>query len=331
MKKALSLILIFYVQLTMAQVMIQKSDSKKMKAFLNSKTLFVLTGDKDFDEKLKNSVSKYWKVTPFDFIAANERKQYEKDEKYSFLTMNEFKGTSQDFYRQEFLHRSAAESFETNSQNIYTLIGGGSSLDKYNIESWQIGYGTMDLSSKLLDIKYRIEYLIKGLNDGVEILKNNAIKGNEDKVAETVFDKFSSNAKVLKSKVLLVDSEYTVDNTKVKGYKSNLLSGKIPGKMVDLDDLKKNGINYEVMPHNRVMELVSGDNSNYCYLCPTNRSCFKTGSNSGVRSMNMNGMMMGGPWFIFDLETKNIVFAYLNEHAPVFDKKAVEKLSLAVR
>src|ERR1043166_1368124 len=224
MKKLLLLFLLISYNNLFSQVILESFDSKRMKAFLDSKTLFVLTGDKTFDDQLKLAVPKYWKVTPYDFISKDDVEKKQMDESFSFFLFNEFKSTVETRYDR--INGGLSKNYEV----IYTLMAGGKKLDRYNTQGQQLAYITVDLGGNMYDMSYRIEYAIKGVNDGLQTVTSKNIKGSDEKVEDAVFDNFSLQANVLKQKTLLIDKSYAFD------------MGKHFGKMVDVDEMKKHNI-----------------------------------------------------------------------------------------
>src|ERR1700741_1271779 len=138
-KLSLFIIALAIGQTVFSQVILQSFDSKRMKSFLDAKTLFVLTGDKIFDENLKAAVSKYWKVTSHDFIPESDVESRQTDDALSFFLFNEFKSTYES--GQDRMMGGLSKRKEV----IYTIMNGGKKLDRYNLQGQQIGFITADL------------------------------------------------------------------------------------------------------------------------------------------------------------------------------------------
>jgi len=301
MKKILTIILVCLCNHVFPQVVLQSSDSKEMKKFLASKTLFVLTGNKDFDDHLKSAVTKYWKITPHDFIPDNDFDSKVSDDSFSLMAMIEFVTKVSDV-NQDFTPTGSKVRTQYD-RSVYGLIAGGRKKINNYTEKDQIGYINFDnlvYERDKMSSAYRLDFIIKGLNDGIELVIKNNISGGSDKVAQSVFDKYGDQASVLKQKTLLIDKYYTTDR------------GPHMGVMVDVKELQKHGIKYEIKTREEILEILKNGDSKYCFYF-------------GIMSIGF-----GFTSYIYDVETKSTIFANLDMKDFFFSKKAMEKLFSAM-
>ncbi len=90
------------------------------------------------------------------------------------------------------------------------------------------------------------EQTIRGLNDGVEIIKNNNIKKNGVSLYKEIHDEILPRAKVLQTKTLLIAD--------------------VMERYIDLKALTKKGIKYKVISHKEYASLKKDELSNYCLM-----------------------------------------------------------------
>ncbi len=66
-------------------------DKHQIESFFNSKTMVVLESGmfSNFNMEIKDAMEKYWKITPYDFIDADEFREKMQDSTYSFIMLTQ--------------------------------------------------------------------------------------------------------------------------------------------------------------------------------------------------------------------------------------------------
>jgi hypothetical protein len=185
---------------TTAQIMDATGD--KLNTFFASTVYVPITGNVAFDEALQKGFNKYWKVTPFKFIPGDEYKKLykanEKDRKHepgnpkSFL----FQWSSNWIQITDVCH---ADTYFYGDENL-------------SESQWVDGTDYFAKSKTFDNIKYRIDYIIKAMNDLILLTKEQNLAFNQFNAISSVINK---NTNILQYKTLLVNIDFKYGNKKV--------------------------------------------------------------------------------------------------------------------
>ncbi|MFY9310029.1 MAG: hypothetical protein WAQ28_13365 [Bacteroidia bacterium] len=196
MKRIILLLCICFLTLkSKSQIVAQ--DHEGLATFLNSTLYVPITGYKEFDEALQSAFKKYWKITPYKMANEAEYSALEKENKKR-------KG------KQSFLFELSYSSFSiTRTSYVSTFYQGTEGYDFY------------DKTKKFNHAKYRIDYVVKLMNDAITLVKNNKLgpaPGNStlsSPLRDELCKLFSENAKVIKDKTLILNRDMKFLRTEI--------------------------------------------------------------------------------------------------------------------
>lgn len=218
LKKNLILLLLLIPVFSNAQVVTKAFDSDEMKQLMKSKTMMVLTGDKDYDAALKDAAQKYWTVTPFDFISIQEAETQITDNSKSFLFPFLITVTHE--------HVGANWKDYMKIKSWLSLINGGQKKIKSYSDADVIalsGFNYWGDEVEYTASAYRLDYMVKGINDGLKITLDKKLTGGAAKMPFNVIDEINKKTvAALKSKTLLVNKD-----TKTSMFNKSQLEEKI--------------------------------------------------------------------------------------------------------
>lgn len=224
MKKITLLLLstLFISSISNAQIM--DATGEKLNTFFTSTVYVPITGNVAFDEAVKRGFTKYWKATPFKFIEGAEyKKLYKENDKNNNHTAGQPKT-----FLFEWSHNWISI---TDICHADTYMYGDENLSE---AKWVDGSDYFAKSKTFDNIKYRIDYIIKAMNDLILLTKNNNLAYNQFNEISSAINK---NSNILKKKTLLVNMDFKYANKKV--YKEGVFNGyPYPYKLVSDADFK---------------------------------------------------------------------------------------------
>lgn len=231
-KETLSiLLLIFAFYSSKAQYGSCNTTKLELENFKSSKTLVVLTGNKEFDENLKLGMNTYWKLTDYDFIEESEVKSKLSNKKYSFIMP---------------LENQITDNVSTQSYPILALLLGGRT-DGYNM----IAHNEIDNFGKeksVIDASYRAKHLIKILHDYMLLKLDGKVRSYCASMRSGLQNIYNEKNHLIKQKTLLIDEAQTkLNETDAKKY----YSGKV--KITSKKEIEK---------------IINKGDKDYCYLLP---------------------------------------------------------------
>lgn len=218
LKKILIVILILTPAFIKAQVVTRSFDSDEMQQMLKSKTMMVLTGDKDYDASLKEAAQKYWTVTPFDFISLQDAETQVADKSKSFLFPFLITVT----------HEHVGQNWKDymKIKSWLSLVNGGQKKIKNYADGDVIalsGFNYWGDEVEYTSAAYRLDYMVKGINDGLKITLDQKLTGGAAKMPFNVIDEINKKTvAALKTKTLLVNKD-----TKTSMFNKSQLEEKI--------------------------------------------------------------------------------------------------------
>lgn len=284
LRSLFSVLIFFLWSLTPSDAQMNKMTEKRTAEFLASTTYVELTDYDDLNTAIKTAFQKYWAVTPHKFVTTDELKEVLKDPKISLFRLISF--------------AAGKASLENENAFFAIFMGGRKKLDWYEKDDI--------LTSEYLDFAggekwvyesgYRVDFLIKTMNDYLLGLKNN--------IKDT-----ANQPTLLKNKTLLVAKETLAAKAspiiagtgKVKAFEEKALEGyKYPYKVLPLNEIKK------------IIEDTTASNKQFCLLAPKVSEAIKT-------------------FYVYDLESKKRIYWWVpskkSSIRPPFTKKDFEEAS----
>jgi len=161
--------LFLFSNLLNAQYSFSPYQTKQFKSFFETKTLVVLTGNKEYDENIKLGMEAYWEHTEFEFIDGAQFDEKILDSKYSFIVPMKYS-----------MEATSEVRYEVTP--IIGAINGGKKLSKLRTEHI-IGMALTDRiysesrkfgrEKKIEDYAYRVKHMISYINDAILEVKQN--------------------------------------------------------------------------------------------------------------------------------------------------------------
>lgn len=252
MKKLFIVIMSLLSFSAMTQIVTRSYDSDEFKQLLNSRTQIVLTGKTEYDNALKEAVNKYWKITPFDYIKIEDIEKSIQDKSKSFLipliVTVTFKNT--DIRKSDY---SKLKSW------LSVVNGGKKSFEKYtdNDAICISGFNYYGDEPNYENASYRLDYMVKGINDGIKMTKEKKFEGNAKSMIFTVIKEINKNViTALKEKILVINKDMTSRATKKA----------IIGS--DLFDDAKYPYKFKYVGDSEFKNILNGNSSEYLCLIP---------------------------------------------------------------
>lgn len=235
-----------------SQVVTISAESEKFANILTSKTMVVLVGDEKFDNAVKKAVEKYWKVTPYEFIEMNKIDEYISDKSKTFLLP---------FVVTVTYTHSAGSGFSDYSKikSWYSLlIGGRSKLTNYSDNDALVisPFNYYGDERSFVKCAYRMDYMVKGINDAINRSKEKNLTGSGPKVI------FKSIDEINKGTVAAISKKTLVINKDVICWFNNkpFISGK-------LFEGAKYNFKYKLVSDSEFKSIMAGNSSEYlCYF-----------------------------------------------------------------
>lgn len=201
MKKIYVLLLLIVISVTTLKAQEMNATADELGLFLTSTLYVPITGNIAFDDALQNGFSKYWKITPYKLLEYKEFSKLEQvNEKQKYTEIPK-----------SFLFSWASNMFKiSHICSAETSWQGGEML----MESKWLKDGTADFAkTKRMDyIRYRIEYIVKAMNDMITYTRDNKLGKGNPKQANTLMQQqirnhINTSAKSIKDKTLVLNMD----------------------------------------------------------------------------------------------------------------------------
>ncbi len=200
MKKLPIFILTIFSIVLRAQIITTSYNSTSFESTMKSTTMIVLLGDTAYDNSIKRAVTKYWKVTKYEFIDVKNIDTKIADETKSFLLPLMITVTWTHEMNSKFDDFSKLKCWLT------VINGGKKSIRKYS-DNDPIAISPFNYWGDENDYKncaYRLDYMIKGINDGFEVCKQKQLEGSYPKMVKNSISEINKQTENLLSKKTLV-------------------------------------------------------------------------------------------------------------------------------
>lgn len=262
---ALSLGLLSISPLSAQQYVNYGNDEPEIQNMIKNPLYIVASGDKVFDDALAASVEKYWKQSASTkVISKAEMNKYMKDKNNYFIAPVQ--------YHLGIYMPNAKELSET--CNLAVFNGKYNKLDDFKPFMVIATAPFMLLESK--EASSMTDYLVKAMNEGVDITIKNDLKGKPGK--KTLFAEINKKSALLKTKKLL-----------------------IPENMFDEKALAKYKLPYEVKTSTEIEKIIKEGSKEYCLVsyrfASDNKNFFVFDLETKdlvYATFTMNGMPPGG-------------------------------------
>ena len=286
----------FSVSALHAQLLTTGIGSPYFEQMVKSKLMVVLTGQQEFDENITKAVQAYWKVTPYEFIELKNIDNHIQDKSLSFLVPLK---TIVTFSSYSSSSPSSPKNSYSKTKSWFVIVNGGKKSFKKYIENDAIAFSPFNLYGDEENYEksaYRADYMVKGMNDGIEITKNKKISGGPASMPFKMIAIINERSKVLTKKTLVINKD-------IMNYY---------GKAVyEEDDFKKNyPYKYKFVPLQEFREIVAGKSDEYLCLLP---------------AFEVNKHVL-----IYDTSTRETVFYGWSMQGMNVGKKDMEKMIEAV-
>lgn len=253
MKKIiLSLAVLLFADLSQGQVLQFTPDSKQFQSLITRTINVVETGNEEFDKALHSAFDTYWKSTKFEYITYDDFKKSVTDQNKSFfIPMNinvTFTKTKNGMQQQALYEKT---------KFWYGLINGG----KKSIES----YGDNDVivlspiglysgEDQLFPSIYRLDYVVKSMDDAISGAKNGQVKG---KLLESLKPINAGFVKIAKEKTLIINKDA-----------HSVAMGKDRGQTTLEKALVEYPYKYKFVSDSEFKDIMSGNDESYICLLP---------------------------------------------------------------
>ncbi|MBN1185087.1 MAG: hypothetical protein JXB49_22565 [Bacteroidales bacterium] len=216
----------------------------ELETVLTSKTYIVLFGEKDFNEKLKESVKKYWTITEYEFINLEDVDNFIQHEGYNMLVPI-VKGGGELFYM------------------YYALIPTGKkTVQSVSYSKW---YAHMIIPTQERFV-IRMDNIIQCMVNIIHINQEQQFQGGAIKMGKHYVSYYNQFASRLKEGKLYLDKEFLEkhigdDRREVKAvypYNFEIIDG---DRLKEIIDNKEENAYYCVVDGNQttIFEVVTGD------------------------------------------------------------------------
>ncbi|HEY1038425.1 MAG TPA: hypothetical protein VGF30_03425, partial [Bacteroidia bacterium] len=177
---------------------------KDFTQMMNSKTMVVLVGDTAFDNSVKRAMKKYWTITKYDFIEMKDIDAHIADEGKSFLLPFVITVTYTHSAGSKFSDYSKLKSWYS------VLLGGRKSLSRYTDKD-PIAIAPFNYygdEKVYLSCAYRLDYMVKGINDAFTECKDKQLSGSYAKIIFKCIDNINlQTVEALSKKTLVVNKD----------------------------------------------------------------------------------------------------------------------------
>jgi hypothetical protein len=213
----LPLTLVIFI--SQAQYSTNSYKEKVFKDFLQSETYVQLTQNEEFDSVLSLCLSKYWKVTPYKLVSADEMSKQKKNPRASLIvplnlsySNNYYSGSSGSSYS-SVGHTNHALSVVMGGQQEYThrdLIG------YVNYDEISGPFNTEQ--GAFMKTEYRLKDVISTLNHALEIIRDNKCEFSQGGYGGLKYlnkNFYNKDAVALKTKTLYIKWGDVEDGSKI--------------------------------------------------------------------------------------------------------------------
>ncbi len=251
MRNLVILFLLFLLTINLnAQIVNCGYNSNDFEQMMESTMMMVLTGKTEYDQKLLEAASNYWTVTPFDTISVGNLNSVIHDESRSFLLPILFSVTF------DFDISKAGNEYTKLKSWISIINGGKKEIEKYS-DNDAVAIAPISLYSDEAEFEhcaYRLEYVIKGLNDIIEIVKQKKLTGGPLKMPFKVMTQINKNKRAIRKKTLVINGDLK----------------NVWGKEIISNDVFKKfyKYKYKIVSESEFSEILNSDSEEYLCLMP---------------------------------------------------------------
>lgn len=244
------------------QIVTVSSEAPVFKTLLASEVYFVLTGNKQFDEAVINASKKYWTVTKYNYVKMEEVNNHVQD-KNKFFIMPLLSVTTTTTTRTVPTGAPSGSTRTTTSSSSKTkswyvvVQGGRKAIDRYT-DNDALVLTPVSLYGDESDYKksyYRMNYMIKSLNDGIQLCVKEKLTGNEISMPKKVMASINKKATVLKTKTLVINKDL-----------KNAFGRSVSAEK---DFTKNYPFKYKFVSADEYMKILTGNSAEYVCLMPT--------------------------------------------------------------
>ena len=252
-KKTILLFLLVAFLKSNAQVVTYSYDSDVFIKLQKSTLYVVLTDNPTYDSAITKAATNYWKVTPFEFINMKDINTVIDDENNSFLAPFLWEKTIKHGLNEKYKDYTSINSW------LWVINGGRKKLANYSVTDViclaAFNYGGDE--HDYVAASYRLDYMVKAINDGIQLVADEKIYGSFMNMPSRVFEKINKNTTaILKTKTLIINRE-----TKLWDSNKNLVDSTIFKEA-------KYPYKYEYVSNERFKELMAGTSSEFLLLVP---------------------------------------------------------------
>lgn len=217
MKAFKSIFVLFFSLLftySSAQLSASAFDSEDIELFNKSKTYYVLSGHQEFDSTVLAGLSTYWKHNKCDTMSYAQFEKNISNPSYSFMMLIKI-----DIIKEKRDQSGRVISSTTDTYHYFGVFcGGKKNIEKY-VYSDMVAYCPINYlgdEKPMTNSSYRVPIMLKNLNDAIDIVKNEKMKGNSLKMVNQLKDYYQAKSKIMKEKTLLVNTDLLVDLTEAE-------------------------------------------------------------------------------------------------------------------
>lgn len=219
-----------------------KSGTSEMVNITKGTLHIVLTGDEKFDVALENAVKIYWKHSTYKVIGRADLNKFMNNENNYFIALIVFDSEARAKLCDYNKKANPKEPTVVHTQELVIFNGNKSKLDKYTTEMMMASIPLILENKK--EYYNQVDYMIKSLNDGVEVVLKNSFEGKMVAVMNATFKEIRKEASILKNKTLLIDKEEVINDEIMSKYKYK----------------------YKVLSCEEISKLMAEGNKEYCVL-----------------------------------------------------------------
>lgn len=219
-----------------------KSGTSEMAKITKGTLHVVLTGDEKFDTALENAVKAYWKHSAYKVIGKADLNSFMNNENNYFIALIVFDSEARAKLCEYNKKANPKEPTVVHTQELVIYNGSKSKLDKYTTQAMMASIPLILENQK--EYYNQVDYMIKSLNDGIEIVLKNPIEGKMVAVMNATFKEIRKEASILKKKTLLIDKNAIYNDEILSKYKYK----------------------YKVMSSDEISKLMAEGNKEYCVL-----------------------------------------------------------------
>jgi len=289
MKHLSFIITFFYFNFTFAQLSAVPQNDETINEFYKSKTIAVLTGNKNFDSALIKYMKEIWTITPYEFVKEKDFKNSELKKGYSYiLNLNIMVSKNNGSYVKTYHYYGI-------------LMGKGIKISSYTYSD-MISYCPIDfygIENDQLNLYKRLPIVLYNLQNPIHTVIQNKILGGTLKIVNDLRKIYNENAGVLKSKTLLL-------------YKDR-------EKLLSQEDFKKKyPYKFEYCTMEKIQEVIDSRDSNYAIYWPAitlNKSMFVFDANTYIPL-----------FFDYQIQGLSITAGNISDLSDAINKSKLEKL-----